>query len=230
MARLLFIQLMIGVFTLSLLQITLADVISVHPGENVTLRCNITNYFNIVWYRLKSEEVKLLIIAKKGKLDTHFSPSSPVDDSHFDVTEDGGLVIIGVRETDLGFYYCGGQNTTTHIQFGKPIRLNFTDNRNQEAVASSAFLDRYQVTNIILTCVCSISFLMNVICICVFSSRVQGKLLSSHTCCSDTNTTYSDEKGMNLHYATFTHMREPADRNSSDLDRVIYTGIRHLPG
>lgn len=220
---------MIGVFTSRLLQITLADIISVPHGENITLVCNITNDSDILWYRLTSQEVKLLVTAKKGKLDAHFSPKDSVEESHFDVTEDSSLVIIGVRETDLGFYYCGRRNTT-HMQFGKPMRLNITDNRNQ-VVSSSTSLDRSQIITIILTCVCSISFLINIICSCMFCSRVQGKSISPKTCCSDTNTTCSPEKEMNLHYATFTHNSEPTDRSTSDLDRlgVIYAGIRHLP-
>ncbi|KAF4081725.1 hypothetical protein AMELA_G00164610 [Ameiurus melas] len=105
-----------------------------------------------------------------------------------------------------------------------------SDNRNQ-AVFSSTSPDRSQITTIILTCVCSISLLINIICSCMFCSRVQGKSVSPNTCCSDTNATCSAEKEINLHYATFTHNGEPADRSTSDLERlgVIYAGIRHLP-
>lgn len=115
-----------GAFTSSLLQITSADDISVNPGENITLICNVTNYSNILWFRLKPEEIKLLIMAKKGKLETHFSPSFCVNDSHIDVTKNGSLAINGVSESDLGYYYCRGQNTTCNSHFGKPVKLKFT--------------------------------------------------------------------------------------------------------
>ncbi|KAI5100988.1 hypothetical protein C0J45_9974 [Silurus meridionalis] len=116
-------------FTPCLLHITSSDFISVHPGENITLLCNITDYPEISWYQLRSDEVKLLISAEKWKLEKIFFLIYNVDESHYDVTESSSsvsLVIIGVRETDLGFYYCGGRNDDKHIQFGKLIRLNFT--------------------------------------------------------------------------------------------------------
>ncbi|XP_047675952.1 uncharacterized protein LOC125145771 isoform X1 [Tachysurus fulvidraco] len=226
MARLLFIQLVAGIFTLSL-QMTSADVVSVHPGENVTLVCSITNYSDIFWFQVTSEELKLVLSAKRGKLDNLFSLSYSVNESHFDVTQNSSLMITGLKETDLGSYYCGAQNTT-RVQLGKRITLKFTDKAQNESNSSSAYMD-CKTLNIILTCVCFISFLINIICICVFSSRVRGKSLSSLTCCSDTNTNYPAEKEMNLRYATFIHQREPAEKNTLDLGGVIYAGIRHLP-
>ncbi|GAA6086964.1 uncharacterized protein LOC125145771 isoform X1 [Tachysurus ichikawai] len=160
-----------GIFTLSL-QMTSADIVSVHPGETVTLFCSITNYSDTLWYQVTSEELKLVISAKRGKLSNHFSLSYSVNESHFDVTENSSLVISGVQETDLGSYYCGAQNTT-RVQLGKRITLRFTDKAHNGSVSSSANMDHCKILNIILTCVCSISFLINIICICVFSSRVQ---------------------------------------------------------
>ncbi|XP_046715703.1 uncharacterized protein LOC124392599 isoform X2 [Silurus meridionalis] len=122
------LQLLSAFFTPCLLHITSSDFISVHPGENITLLCNITDYPEILWYQLRSDEVKLLISAEQGLLEKTFSLSYNVNKSHFDPTESSSsvsLVIIGVRETDLGFYYCGGRNDDKHIQFGKLIRLNF---------------------------------------------------------------------------------------------------------
>ncbi|KAF5900503.1 uncharacterized protein DAT39_009798, partial [Clarias magur] len=119
-----------GFFKSSLLQIISADYKSVHPGENITLHCNITNYSEIFWYRLRSEELEHLLSAERTKLDKDsYLVVYNVDESHFDVPDSSSsvsLVIIGVREADLGFYYCGGRNDATHTQFGKHIRLNFT--------------------------------------------------------------------------------------------------------
>ncbi|KAF5893104.1 uncharacterized protein DAT39_017207, partial [Clarias magur] len=179
-------------FIQSLLQITLAEILSVNPGENATLQCNISHRLDLLWYQVKSEEVKHIITVKKAKFGKP-SPSYNVDESHFDVTEESSLVIIGVNERDVGSYYCGAQNKS-HLHFGKLIMLSLSDNKTQEAVAPPAKMNHYQIMNIILTCVFSISFLINIICICLFSSRVQGKLKSTHTCCSETNTTHSAEK------------------------------------
>ncbi|KAF5900494.1 uncharacterized protein DAT39_009784, partial [Clarias magur] len=117
-----------GLISPSLLQIISADLRSVDPGENITLLCNITQCSEISWYQMNSAGVREIISARQGRLYKRFYPDYNVDESHFDVTESNssvGLVIIGVGETDLGFYYCGGQNKT-HTQFGKPIRLDFT--------------------------------------------------------------------------------------------------------
>ncbi|KAI5613010.1 hypothetical protein C0J50_11754, partial [Silurus asotus] len=122
------LQLLSAFFTPCLLHITSSDFISVHPGENITLLCTITDYPEISWYQLRSDEVKLLISAEQGNLKKTFFLSYYVNKSHFVVTQSNSsvsLVIIGVRETDLGFYYCGGRNKMKHIKFGKLIRLNF---------------------------------------------------------------------------------------------------------
>lgn len=117
-----------GFFIPCLLQITSDDRVSVRPGENTTLSCNITDYTEISWYLLTFEEVKLLITAEQGKLDKFFLIRFSVAESYFDIVKSNSsvsLVINGVRDTDLGFYYCGGRNRT-HIKFGKPITLSFT--------------------------------------------------------------------------------------------------------
>ncbi|KAF5899905.1 uncharacterized protein DAT39_010395, partial [Clarias magur] len=141
------LQTLLAFFTPSLLEITSADVRSVRPGESITLPCNITNYPEISWYRLRSDEVKLLISAEELKLKKTYYPSYNVNKSHFNVAQSSSsvsLVIIGVRETDLGFYYCGGRNRT-HTQFGKHIRLDFTDSNSYNTVSV--------VISIMFTCV-----------------------------------------------------------------------------
>ncbi|KAF5900508.1 uncharacterized protein DAT39_009801, partial [Clarias magur] len=170
------LQLLFTFFTPCLLEITSADVRSVRPGENITLPCNITNYPEISWYRLRSDEVKLLVSAEESKLKKTYSLSYNVNKSHFDVTESNSsvsLVIIGVRETDLGFYYCGGRNRT-HTQFGKPIRLDFTDDLHTDSGNSPDTSDKQQSTGAALwitVCVCLVSILIIFIFICVFCCR-----------------------------------------------------------
>ncbi|XP_034163343.2 uncharacterized protein LOC117598059 isoform X1 [Pangasianodon hypophthalmus] len=181
------LQMLFAFFTSSLLQITSTDHLSVHPGENITLLCNITNYSEISWYRLRSEEVKLLISAVKGNLKKQFILSYNVNVSHFDITESSSsvsLVIIGVRETDLGFYYCGGRNKTTHIQFGKPIRLNFTEDQHRETDHSDTQQSAPPahcgdiiiiIIIIILSCVCVVSVSISITCSSLYCSSLQDK-------------------------------------------------------
>ncbi|XP_053092700.1 uncharacterized protein LOC117598104 [Pangasianodon hypophthalmus] len=181
------------------------DHLSVHPGESIILLCNITNYSEISWYRLRSEEVKLLISAVKGNLKKQFILSYNVNVSHFDITETSSsvsLVIIGVRETDLGFYYCGGQNKTTLIQFGKPIRLNFTEDQHRETdhsdtqqSAPPAHCGDIIIIIIILSCVCVVSVSISITCSSLYCSSLQDK-------CSFTGD--SDEKEVDLQLSDLT--------------------------
>ncbi|KAM9496927.1 uncharacterized protein Hap1MRO34_003156 [Clarias gariepinus] len=229
-------QLLFAFFTPCLFEITSADVRSVHPGENITLPCNITNYPKLLWYRLRTDEVKLLISAEELKLEKTFSPHYNVDKSHFNVAQNSSsvsLVIIGVRETDLGFYYCGGRNKT-HTQFGKPIRLNFTDYQHTDFGNSTDAQDNQQSTGAelrITLCVCLVSLLMNFICMCVFCCRPKEKLRISCSCFR--NTIDRSEKEENIHYASVQHSRGPraaAQKNtSSDSDSVTYATVASRP-
>ncbi|KAK3558743.1 hypothetical protein QTP86_028030 [Hemibagrus guttatus] len=201
------LHLLFSVISLSLLQIISADLLSVDPGQNITLLCNITNYSEISWYHMNSAGVRKLISARQGTLDKDFYVDYNEDKSHFYLTQSSSsvsLVIIGVRETDLGFYYCGGRNDAAHTEFGKPIILNFTGSSDNERDSSSEDSDSHQTAgdeNIWiknLMCVCSISVLIIIIIIiilCVFCIRVQGKSASS--CCSHTSN--STEKNLNRH-------------------------------
>ncbi|XP_034163348.2 uncharacterized protein LOC117598061 [Pangasianodon hypophthalmus] len=201
------LQMLFAFFTPCLLQILSTDHLSVHPGENITLLCNITNYSEILWYRLRSEEVKLLISAEKGNLKKTFFFTYNVNKSHFDITESSSsvsLVIIGVRETDLGFYYCGGRNKTTHIQFGKPIRLNFPEDQHRETDHSDTQQSAPPahcgdiiiiIIIIILSCVCVVSVSISITCSSLYCSSLQDK-------CSFTGD--SDEKEVDLQLSDLT--------------------------
>ncbi|KAF5900505.1 uncharacterized protein DAT39_009804, partial [Clarias magur] len=194
------LQLLFTLFTPCLLEITSADIRSVRPGENITLPCNITNYPEISWYRLRSDEVKLLISAEESKLKKTYSLRYNVNKSHFDVTESNSsvsLVIIGVRETDLGFYYCGGRTNATHIQFGKLIKLNITDDLHTDSGNSPDTSDKQQSTGAALwitMCVCLVSILIIFICMFVFCCRRKEKSQEKESCSCFRNTTDPSQK------------------------------------
>ncbi|KAI5612980.1 hypothetical protein C0J50_4222 [Silurus asotus] len=124
------LQLLFGLIRPSLLQNISADLISVSPGANITLLCNITNYSQKSWYQMISAGLRKIISARQKKLSKQFYVDYIVDESHFNLTERSSLVIYGVQETDLGFYYCEGRNDTKHIQSGEKIKLNFSGGSN----------------------------------------------------------------------------------------------------
>ncbi|XP_060743249.1 uncharacterized protein LOC132857251 isoform X2 [Tachysurus vachellii] len=229
-------QLLFGVFWPSILQITSADQVSVHPGENITLPCNIsitTNYTQILWYRLGSEEVKLLISAEQGRLIKKFFPTYNVNESQFGITETCSLVIFDVRQTDLGFHYCEGRKDKTHIQFGKLIRVtedHDTSSKppdNEPCTRSEMWITRT---------VCLISALINLICMCVFCYRFKGRSTSSSSsssssyCCSNRKgSTEKVDKEENVHYASIQHKRKhraaAKKKTSSDWENVTYATV-----
>ncbi|KAL7868507.1 hypothetical protein SRHO_G00098910 [Serrasalmus rhombeus] len=227
-------QLLFGNFRLCLLQRTSSDLRSVHPGENITLHCDITANFEISWYHQSSEEMKLLVSAGKDKLNKSFFLNHDVSGGHYDTTENINLVIIGVNETDLGLYYCGGRNGSNPVHFGKAIRLNFADDGIPESDVPvnvsehsrlSAGCGLPWVMIITLMCVCMFCALINIICICVFCSRTQGKSTSC-SCCSDTRDKNAEG---DLQYISLRHEAKPsastARTSAPASDSVTYTKV-----
>ncbi|XP_036416190.1 uncharacterized protein LOC118800139 [Colossoma macropomum] len=248
MTKVLFVfltQLLFGTFRLCILQRTSSDLRPVHPGEDIALHCDITAD-EMSWYQQSSEEMKLLVSAGKGKLNKLFFLNHNVDEGHYDTTENTSsvsLVIIGVNETDLGLYYCGGRNGSDPVHFGKAIRLNFPDDGIPEFDVPVNVSERSRLSAgcglswimiITLMCVCMFCVLMNIICICVFCSRTQEKSTSC-SCCSDTRDTTEEE---DLQYTSLRHEAEPtastARTPASASERVTYAKVsvqasKHLP-
>ncbi|KAI4901082.1 hypothetical protein NFI96_015059 [Prochilodus magdalenae] len=107
------------------LQRTSAGLRSVHPGGNITLPCAVTAEYEISWYHQSSEEMKLLVSVGRANRGKQYFLSHIVDEDHYEVAGNTGLVIVGVNETDLGLYYCGGRNHASFLRFGRAIRLKF---------------------------------------------------------------------------------------------------------
>ncbi|KAL6473486.1 hypothetical protein MHYP_G00170470 [Metynnis hypsauchen] len=201
------LQLLLGTCRLCLLQRASADLRSVYPGENITLHCDITTDYEISWYHQSSEKMKLklLIIARKSKLNGSFFLNYNVKGSHYYGTINTGsvdLVIIGADESDLGLYYCGGQNRKP-IQFGKAIRLTFPDGdlqSNGSKVQSDSDPPPdpalHWIIIIILTSVCLVQ--MSVIILCAFCHRVKGER------CSDLLSTEKEVLQSGLHHTAVT--------------------------
>lgn len=86
----------------------------VPPGQNVSLRCNITSSSDIVWYRLRSDQLLPLLRVSQSRLSEElFSNVYPVTSSHISWTRDPtskliSLEMLGVQEQDAGLYFCSG--------------------------------------------------------------------------------------------------------------------------
>uniref|UniRef100_A0A9J8DDD9 Ig-like domain-containing protein n=1 Tax=Cyprinus carpio carpio TaxID=630221 RepID=A0A9J8DDD9_CYPCA len=107
--------------------------VTVQLEQNVTLPCYINSSSEMAWYRLSSEKIALLISAARGKLQKKdFITYHNEDQSHFRLEADRGLdsvslTINGVRESDLGLYYCALGISANTMHFGTAVRLTFAD-------------------------------------------------------------------------------------------------------
>ncbi|KAG9281434.1 hypothetical protein AMEX_G4275 [Astyanax mexicanus] len=235
MEKLFILQLLIG--TCRPTQEISADLRSVSPGEIITLHCSISTDYEISWFHQNSEQqMKLLISAERGKINKSFSYSFNINKDHYEISENSSsvsLVIKGVNDTDLGLYYCGGRNYSSFLQFGKPIRLTFTDKNIQSNDSSNTHRspdppDLHYIINIFVSSMCSVSVLINIICLSVFCYRARGK------CCRAAGAGDSTNKVEDLQYASLQHSVMPrgaaGGTPASTSDSVIYSGIKSRSG
>ncbi|KAK2887353.1 hypothetical protein Q8A67_015581 [Cirrhinus molitorella] len=116
--------------------------VSVRQEQNITLSCYLNSSSEMAWYRLSSEKITLLISAAKGKLQKKdFITYYNKDNSHFQLEADGmldsvSLAITGVRESDLGLYYCALGVGLKTMHFGPALRLTFADAEQQHSSSS----------------------------------------------------------------------------------------------
>ncbi|RXN17011.1 hypothetical protein ROHU_000558 [Labeo rohita] len=105
--------------------------VSVQQEQNVSLSCYLNSSSEMAWYRLSSEKITLLVSAARGNLQKKdFITYYNEDESHFRLEEDRRLdsitlAITGVRESDLGLYYCAVRIGAKAMRFGTAVRLTF---------------------------------------------------------------------------------------------------------
>ncbi|KAL0150878.1 hypothetical protein M9458_053797, partial [Cirrhinus mrigala] len=104
---------------------------SVQQEQNVSLSCYLNSSSEMAWFRLSSEKITLLISAARGNLQKkEFITYYNEDEGHFRLEEDRRLdsitlAIAGVRESDLGLYYCALAIGAKTMRFGTAVRLTF---------------------------------------------------------------------------------------------------------
>ncbi|KAI4874132.1 hypothetical protein NFI96_015845, partial [Prochilodus magdalenae] len=169
-----------------LLQRTSAGLRSVHPGDNITLHCDIAAEYEVAWYHQSSEEMKLLVSVGRANRGKQYFINHIVDEDHYEVAGNASLVIVGVYETDLGLYYCGGRNHTSFLRFGRAIRLNFAEGEGDEGreegsedttqspVTGSLDSESHQILTVALMSVGLVSVLMNIVFSWVICYMVQA--------------------------------------------------------
>uniref|UniRef100_A0A673IG17 Immunoglobulin domain-containing protein n=1 Tax=Sinocyclocheilus rhinocerous TaxID=307959 RepID=A0A673IG17_9TELE len=164
--------------------------------QNVTLPCYINSSSEMAWYRLSSEKIALLISAARGNLKKKdFITYHNEDQSHFRLEADRrldsvSLAITGVRESDLGLYYCALGISAKTMHFGTAVRLTFAgyllcliNSREfpismhatstiQSAVPFSGYKEQVKYTESVCL---SLSFILCVcVCVCVCRKPIKN--------------------------------------------------------
>ncbi|XP_042601640.1 uncharacterized protein LOC122140773 [Cyprinus carpio] len=175
---------------------------SVRLEQNVTLPCFLNSSSEMAWYRLSSEKITLLISAARGNLKkedlvTYYNENG----SHFGLEADRrldsvSLVIAGVRESDLGLYYCALGVSAKTMRFGTAVRLTFADAEQQRSSDSVG-------CRTLLVCACVMCGFCSILCVCVLCYR-QGSSRVSCTSCVSEN---SNIKAAQVQYASLRFLR-----------------------
>ncbi|XP_050960212.1 V-set and immunoglobulin domain-containing protein 8 [Labeo rohita] len=150
--------------------------VSVQQEQNVSLSCYLNSSSEMAWYRLSSEKITLLVSAARGNLQKKdFITYYNEDESHFRLEEDRRLdsitlAITGVRESDLGLYYCAVRIGAKAMRFGTAVRLTFADAEQQRSSAGVG-------CRTLLVCACVACGFCGSLCVCALcygrgSSRV----------------------------------------------------------
>ncbi|CAM4640429.1 unnamed protein product [Leuciscus chuanchicus] len=113
--------------------------VRVRMGENITLNCSMRNRDEVAWYRLRSEELVLLISAEKDKTGRRLLTTYNQNLTRMIMTADSwvtrvSLTISGVTESDSGLYFYGIKSDTPEMHFNKPIRLEIEELPKEEDI------------------------------------------------------------------------------------------------
>ncbi|KAM9419598.1 uncharacterized protein ACWYII_022636 [Salvelinus alpinus] len=164
----------------------------VQAGQNASLSCILTNSKEIIWFKMRSEELVTLITVTRLSRFLNTAAVNEEYTGHFDTKENNSLEIIVVTEADLGLYYCAGRYDGT-IRFGKGIRLTFTDAELAEMEVVSCCT--------LLACVAPVSVLFGTLCLFGLCFR-SGKSKCLCNTCVNRN---SSLKEVGLQYGSLKH-------------------------
>ncbi|XP_026096980.1 uncharacterized protein LOC113068415 [Carassius auratus] len=178
--------------------------VTVQLEQNITLPCYINSSSEMAWYRLSSEKIALLISAARGNLQKKdLITYHNEDQSHFGLEADRGLdsislVIIGVRESDLGLYYCALGISAKTMHFGTAIRLTFADaeaNRSSVSVGCRTHL----------LCAYVVCGFCTILCVCVLCFKQGSSRVNCISCVKEN----SNVRAAQVQYSSLRFLRQP---------------------
>ncbi|XP_036416203.1 uncharacterized protein LOC118800147 [Colossoma macropomum] len=190
--------------------------VTVRPGENVTLPCNVPFSTDMVWYQQSNDELKLIISVVRGNLQKDSVVNYNANSSHFQLSAESvndslNLVIVAVGESDAGLYYCGGRLSRQYRHFGKAIRLTFPGAERTEKGTGLCW-------KLLITSACILALAL-LLCVSGLLYRL-GRPSSFCMNCVKQN---SNLKAADLQYASLRHTAKTQERQPAPADHnVIY--------
>ncbi|XP_060771433.1 uncharacterized protein LOC132882172 [Neoarius graeffei] len=131
------VYLLVLIFSIFRRGLTSSSDVTVLPGKNVTLHCNIPPHSEMFWYQQINDELTVIISATKGNLNQELAVDYNKDTEHFqhlfqndsrhNFSVSLSLTIVDIRQSDIGLYYCGVRQKGKSINFGRAVYLHFTD-------------------------------------------------------------------------------------------------------
>ncbi|KAL7868540.1 hypothetical protein SRHO_G00099240 [Serrasalmus rhombeus] len=192
-----------------------AETLTVHPGENATLPCNVPASPHMAWYHQSDNQLKLIISVRRAKAQMDIFENYNQNSKHFwsfaeSPNDSVSLHIGAVEQSDAGLYYCGGQTSGQDMTFGKAILLTFP---GAERTETGTGLCRKLL--IASACVFTLALL-----VCV--SGLLYRLGLASLFCMNCVKQNSNLKAADLHYASLRHTAQTQERQPAPADHVIY--------
>ncbi|XP_036419169.1 uncharacterized protein LOC118802855 [Colossoma macropomum] len=205
-----------------------AETLTVHPGENATLPCDVPGSPHMAWYQQSDNQLKLIISVRWTKAKTDIFEDYNQDSSHFlpvaeSPNDSVGLHIMAVEQSDVGLYYCTGQSSRKYMIFGKAIHLTFPGAERIETGTGLCW-------KLLITSACILALAL-LLCVSGLLYRL-GRPSSFCTNCVKQN---SNLKAADLHYASLRHTakiqeRQPAPAEHNVTYDVVAKKIPTNPG
>ncbi|KAK3525825.1 hypothetical protein QTP70_010313 [Hemibagrus guttatus] len=111
----------------------------VRDNGEITLNCDIRDHEEVAWYRLRSDQLTLLISAQKTRTVKSLPVYYNIDKTRFILKADSEIrtamfTIRNLMEDDLGLYFCGTTAEPAQMHFGNATRLKFEAEPNQTVI------------------------------------------------------------------------------------------------
>ncbi|KAL6473473.1 hypothetical protein MHYP_G00170340 [Metynnis hypsauchen] len=191
-----------------------AETLTVHPGENATLPCDVPASPHMAWYQQSDNQLKLIVSVRSGKAQMDIIENHNQDSSHFRPFAESpnnsvSLHIRAVEQSDAGLYYCGGQTSGQYMTFGKAILLTFPGAERTETGTGLCW-------KLLIVSACVFA-LMLLLCVSGLLYRLGRPSIFCVNCVKQN----SNLKAADLQYASLRHTAKTQERQPAPADHNV---------